>query len=869
MSEAAADSNEETEIATTEAADDEILVVTEPRALLAHWANDKDEWVRSVVGEVILAGGVLTEAQVQAAYELFRQEKGFDERTFDKVGPLVVDVNVEEKAPPLVISKLSEVRGVNALVPGSVIEPHAGLTVIFGENGTGKTGYARIFKALAKSRTDGEILADVAAEAPEEPSAKILYALGDDEDEFAWGGEHGVAPFTRISIFDSPSVSYHVDTDLEYVYVPAALSLFNYARTAIREVQNRIEDRIVALNTGSAVLLDRFPRDSSVYTQIETLGAATDLDALKAKASQDSDIDSRIADIRQTVAALESDVLPSQISSCQHEVRVLDQASEMASGLLEIDVPKYNASLMTQNQLRGDYETFRSELFAAASLPAEPEETWSTFVEAGEAYRRHLTSVDAHDGDHCLYCRQILEQPARELLSKYAEYLEDKISADLREVDSELKAVADSVGNLARADVRSFLAEHESAEIKPAFYEALATVAKARDTLEDAISKGASCDDKPGDIPLSQGVLLKATEAASSLLAELRAQAADQGATLEQKKAELAEAIAAAELTRSWGAIEVRVAEAKEANRLQQLQSRFRGLLRGLTDLTKEASDQLVNQNFESLFLEECKALRAPELKVQFVGREGKPQRRKTLTADLKPSLVLSEGEQKVLGLADFLAEARLAGITAPVIFDDPVSSLDHRRVREVAERLIVLSQSNQVIVFTHDILFATTLYALSEKGNNFAYFEMTDEGGKGKVSRGSHPASESIATIRKDINAIIQTANGEAGQARVALVRQGYSRLRAWCEVFAETDLLAGVSRRYEPNIRMTNLANIKVEKLSEAISTVNAVFEDACRYTEAHSQPLATLGVAPSLEGLEADWTTAQEARKSYLDG
>jgi hypothetical protein len=871
MDESAAEPNEiesGTEIMPAEVGDDENLVAVDPRALLAAWANDKDEWVRFVVAEVILAGGLLSEAQVQIAYELFRQEKAFDERTLGIVELLVVDANVEEQAPPLVVSKLSDVRGVNALVPGSIIEPHAGLTIIFGENGTGKTGYARIFKALAKSRTDGDILGDVGAETPETPSATISYALGDEKDEFTWGGEHGVAPFTRISIFDSPSVSYHVDTDLEYVYVPAALSLFNYARTAIREVQNRIEDRIATLKAGSAVLLDRFPRDSSVYTQIETLGAATDLDALKAKASQDPEIEKRIADIRQTIAALESDVLPAQISSCQHEVRVLGQACEVASGLLGIDVARYNALLEKQEKLGADYETFRSGLFAAANLPAEPEETWETFIEAGEEYRRHLVSVDAHDGDRCLYCRQMLDQPARELLSKYAEYLEDKISADLREVGSELQVVANSIRNLERSEVRSFLAEQESNEIKPGFYDALATVAQTREALGDATSNGVGYEDNLADIAQLQAVLAGSHEAASSFLGDLQAQAADQGSTLEQKKTELAEAVAAAELARSWNSIEARVTEAKEADRLAQLQGRFRGLLRGLTDLTKLASDQLVNQNFESLFLEECKALRAPELKVQFVGREGKPQRRKTLTSDLKPSLVLSEGEQKVLGLADFLAEARLAGITAPVIFDDPVSSLDHRRVREVAERLIVLSQSNQVIVFTHDILFATTLYALSEKDNHFAYFEMTDEGGKGKVSRGSHPASESIGTIRKDINAIIQTAKGEEGQGRVALVRQGYSRLRAWCEVFAETELLAGVSRRYEPNIRMTNLANIKTEKLPVTISTVNAVFDDACRYTEAHSHPLATLGVAPSLEGFETDWAKMQEARKSYLN-
>ena len=81
-----------------------------------------------------------------------------------------------------------------------------------------------------------------------------------------------------------------------------------------------------------------------------------------------------------------------------------------------------------------------------------------------------------------------------------------------------------------------------------------------------------------------------------------------------------------------------------------------------------------------------------------------------------KPSKVLSEGEQKVLAIADFLAEARLGGITAPVIFDDPVSSLDHRRINEVARRIANLAEANQVIVFTHDILFATTLLSLFEK---------------------------------------------------------------------------------------------------------------------------------------------------------
>jgi hypothetical protein len=65
-----------------------------------------------------------------------------------------------------------------------------------------------------------------------------------------------------------------------------------------------------------------------------------------------------------------------------------------------------------------------------------------------------------------------------------------------------------------------------------------------------------------------------------------------------------------------------------------------------------------------------------------------------------------------------------------------------------------------------------------------------------------------------------------------------------------------------------MTNLAKIKVEKLPATVKTVMGVFDDACRFTEAHSQAMATLGVAPTLEGLEADWAKLQEARKLHKE-
>ena len=133
----------------------------------------------------------------------------------------------------------------------------------------------------------------------------------------------------------------------------------------------------------------------------------------------------------------------------------------------------------------------------------------------------------------------------------------------------------------------------------------------------------------------------------------------------------------------------------------------FPGLLRSLTVAAKSASEQLLNQDFERLFKVECMALRAPEVKLEFPGREGQPRRKKTVAARYALSAILSEGEQKVIALADFLAEVGLPKAPGPIVFDDPVNSLDYKRLEYVVNRVVQLSESRQVVVFTHNIWFA------------------------------------------------------------------------------------------------------------------------------------------------------------------
>lgn len=225
-----------------------------------------------------------------------------------------------------------------------------------------------------------------------------------------------------------------------------------------------------------------------------------------------------------------------------------------------------------------------------------------------------------------------------------------------------------------------------------------------------------------------------------------------------------------------------------------------------------------------------------------------------------------------MIALSDFLAEVAIRSGSAPILFDDPVTSLDYRRLEYIVERLYQLSEEHQIIVFTHNIWFAAGLLEkFRGHPSNCTYYnvEGSDAGGMGMISEASNPRWDSPNDLRARLNTLIQEAEQLDGETRQALVERGYSVLRSWCEVFVEQELLAGVTHRYRPNVMMTALSRIRIDALQGSIDTILPIFEKCCRMTEAHSQPLETLGVQPILEELKSDWQEARDARAAYLKG
>ena len=638
--------------------------------LLVDWANSRDHWVRSLVAAVLDARRGLSEDVIRAFYELLLREKELVDTEGEPVSVPAIqhDGNSGDPEKALRLTALSDVANVNALAADQDILFHPRMTLLYGENGAGKTGYVRILKRLAAVRTVEAILPNIARpDATEAPSASITFEIGDTPDSFVWAGEEGVPPFTQIDVFDAPSVDLHVDGELTYIYTPSELAVFRYTHDGIEAVKAMLEKaRKDTLPTGNPYL-NKFSREGTLYAKIETLGSTTDLSELEALANVPKEERAQLGPLQERVDALRSGTSAAKLQVAETERDLFKRVAGALTTAEAFDLVAYAQALAALRTAEKAHTHATQEALAGETIPGVLEETWRDFIEAGEVYlSEHRSETYPEDGDACPYCLQDLGAAAIALVQKYRTFcrsdLQDAITEartalddlirdvqelDLEQLAQDIEKRIDAVGEEAAPEERLVLAGSFITECR---------------TLQETVGKGEDLK-----LPRLQGAIQDARPLVDTrltdlknLLENLRAQVDKQDQLLATETAKLRVLQDRITLSELFPGIRDHVAKAKWASRAKIILGSFPALSRSLTETSKLASEQLLNHDFEATFTDECKALRAPPVTLEFPGRKGQPARRKSLTPHHRLSAILSEGEKKVIALADFIAEATL-----------------------------------------------------------------------------------------------------------------------------------------------------------------------------------------------------------------
>lgn len=819
------------------------------------WSQSRPLWQRDALRRIVL-NGYPDEDALREILALCKKEHG-DQSVKLAARPLSkdhlpADPGVGES---VALAGIANAVGVNQLASGQTLEFGTnGLTIVYGQNGTGKSGYTRILKNACRSRHAGEIMPDVYSAPPSGTASADLSIshAGGASEVISWkSGDNPAEMLSAITVFDRDAASVHVQKKNEVWFRPFGLDIPDDLAGICQDIKTLLTAEKDALEQqrNAAFTNPVWSGRSELGKALSALSHDTDIAAIEPKAPFSDTDEARLAKLKADlaqdpeVAARAQREYATQLDQLETYLRRVEQALS-GEAIQALHALKKNA-----DDARGAANTAANDAFSRLTLEGVGENIWRTLWESARAYSKvaHDDGVDfpPASGDICVLCHQTIDKAAAERMLGFEAFIKkdtetkaaeaervfqraeekfrdiavhvNKVSAQYRSLNSSNFALAKRVLRytaIARCVQRQTLALFSNKEISNPLVLAAPVADVVKSEAEQTRIYAASLDDASGGT---------ARDAVLNELADLQ----------DRKQSQELLDIAAKEIAR--------LAALKRNNDCLRETATT-----AITRLGNEIADNLITPRMRDRFQQEIIKLAGSRVRVEVVrsgGRFGSPQYEVKLYANPKAKVhdVLSEGEQTCVALASYLTELANAAHHSALVFDDPVSSLDHRWRSKVAKRLATEAGIRQVIVFTHDMIFVNDLAQLAaERNTPITLAHLTR--GRDVVGIVNKDLPWTASSIRdridklekaaRDAKRLFESHDDEGYKVAVASL---YNRLRATWERALEDIVFANVIMRHRDYINTKDLK--RVTALEEGdVQIFQSGFKKCCDFVDAH---------------------------------
>ena len=244
------------------------------------WSLARPEWQRDALRRLV-QNGELYDSDVDALTEICKSAEGLsNEQPIVPLGRQHLP-DGGENAGRVNVASIHHRRGVNALAEDQTLKFGKGLTVVYGDNAAGKSGYVRIFKSACRARGAEDILGNVlSGTAPQSPVVSIKYTVGGEETKEWSGGDEDEA-LSRVSVFDRHSEAVYTTQKTDVAFRPFGLDLFDKLAKACAEVRERLEREQRSLRISELPALD-LPVNTTAARFVNRISSLTRPDEVSA-----------------------------------------------------------------------------------------------------------------------------------------------------------------------------------------------------------------------------------------------------------------------------------------------------------------------------------------------------------------------------------------------------------------------------------------------------------------------------------------------------------------------------------------------------------------------------------------------------------
>jgi energy-coupling factor transporter ATP-binding protein EcfA2 len=834
------------------------------------WLNERSEWMRVLAGQVLSAEGVDTPFVDALAADIIAKKK------------LVVPAKLTASDLPTSSSTGARVElvsigglvNVNALADGETLTfGEAGLTVVYGDNGSGKSGYARLVKDVVGARHQQEILPNAFDPvASKDQAAIITYRVNGDERSLSWP-EAVDAELSQIHFHDEACGDHYLATDTELSYRPSALKVLDELIEATDLLRDAIDQQLAKVG-GAKHMVPGLQASTAAGAFSISVDADTSDKQIDEATALPVDAEKELAVLVQNEARLLSTnpvKEKSRLTAGENGLELLAEHFDQLTLALSLDA----ASNLEKQQSAARSLRAAADLASKTSFTDEPlngigSETWRTLWEAAEAYSQQ-EAYHEHDfpfvgeGSRCPLCQQELGADATTRLERFKSFVHDETAKKAKGAESAFKDAVNTLKSLEVVTVQTtnalIFVEAENSKLAGELRAALDTAAAAKTRIGERL-RGES-------------------EKASIKLAEVDADALRTEAIAVRDRAskidEVSFASRLSDATKAKLALKDKIELAKHAENLKNDAARQR-TVRDITKLRNGISTQPITKQSIALTRLHVNAVvndrfsrESDRLGLEHVqlgdkgGGKGKLRHKPALLGATLTNAnvrdVLSEGEQTALGLAGLLTEINFDASESALVLDDPITSLDHGRREKVAKRVAALAANRQVVVFTHDLTFLGDLIrAAEEKDISLQERSIVKDNQRvpGRVLD-THPwkakdAKRRIGDLRQDL--------AKLGKEEPALTPDEYeNRVKLWAGSLSETwerivrnDIVGKVVDRGTTEVRPK-----MVKLLAQITPADNIEFQSAysqvSKWAPRHDKSEEVNFVAPTIPEMEVE--------------
>lgn len=808
---------------------------------LWEWTENNKGWAELLVNNIVSTENELSTAETQKVFNYFLQGiglfSGLPINTISK--PNYVPTNQE-----IELVSLSDILGVNRLAKNQIINFSPNLTVVFGENGTGKTGYGRILKTLGFSYdTHNNILSDI-TKSIEPQSAIINFKANSITKIFNWNGKNTIPELENISVFNNNCVSISL-TDRQLIVTPIGFHLFNLITTELNKLEQLINLEIAkypislnwsnTLNIGTAQQI--FISTLSNKSSEEKLNEISNFTSIQEKELDDTE--KELINLNKAILQRDIQSISASIDELSNIIiKIQDAQSTINDEEWNLLKNRNKEILELQNQAnKGIKEIAETNGIGFYQTPE-----FENFIKSAETYIKIIGEENyPENGNNCVYCLQPLQNSSLELLQNYRLLLNDKTQESL---DNLKLLKSNSINLVSKIDTNLILSQNtfgvdnENKTIQPAElkeYNKLLEEFKQQYITDKVNNETKFTLDYTKYLNFCTD---KKTELNATLIIKN-----DLFTNIETKETQLKNKIAELKdrklISTKINEIKTSISNHKVVALLNSKRNSFNTT--SISRKTTEAREELVQQNFNTIFKTELKSFKKGHLSIDLnfgTSRGNSKISHKINSHSLLD--ILSEGEQKAIALSEFLTELQLDNVKAPVIFDDPVNSLDHNIIDDVAKRLIKLSSERQVVIFTHSVLlYNSFLYFSKQSSFNSLQYKFYNSKNNFNETGFISDAEElnNVSTYIKKINALLSNTPKDRLEADIA--EDGYGFLRSAIELCVEFEVFQGTIKRYQKNVALTLFMKVNGDKINAHKDKLNEIFERCCGFIKGHSNP------------------------------